>query len=201
MGNQVTKYPVRSVKLKEKGRSTLAGRKLWFDDKFGRLSTEEKGKYLGSFEDEKILVIYNDGNYEITDTELTQRFEAEKIMLIEKFHPDKVITAVYADKEKMQFTVKRFKIETSTLNSKFMFIKEGEGNMLIKVTTLEEPVLAVQIGKGAQVRRGKIKIAKMVEVMGWRAVGAKLMDLSKNIEMEWETVMNENKAPELFEES
>ena len=54
IGNQVTKYSVKSIRMKEAGKSTLAGRKLWFDDKFGRLNTEGKGKYLGSFEDEKI---------------------------------------------------------------------------------------------------------------------------------------------------
>src|SRR5436190_420056 len=67
MGNQVTKYPIKSVRFKEAGRSTLAGRKLWFDDKFGRLNTEDKGILLGSFEDEKLLVIYSEGYYEITD--------------------------------------------------------------------------------------------------------------------------------------
>jgi topoisomerase-4 subunit A len=88
LGNQVTKYPIKSVKFKEAGKATLSGRKLWFDDKFGRLSAEEKGIYLGSFEpDDRILVIYNDGNYEITDQEMTQRFDAENILLIEKFDP------------------------------------------------------------------------------------------------------------------
>ncbi|MFM9481309.1 hypothetical protein, partial [Streptomyces scabiei] len=82
MGNQVTKYPIKTVKLKEAGKSTLQGRKLWFDDKFGRLNTEEKGQYLGIFEDEKIIIFYNDGTYELTDTEITQRFEADKIALI-----------------------------------------------------------------------------------------------------------------------
>ncbi len=78
MGNQVTKYPIKAVKLKEAGRSTLAGRKLWFDDKFGRLNTEEKGQYLGSFEDEKLLVIYHDGSYELTDTEMTHVLNRRK---------------------------------------------------------------------------------------------------------------------------
>ncbi|MCB0775383.1 MAG: DNA gyrase/topoisomerase IV subunit A, partial [Chitinophagaceae bacterium] len=66
MGNTVTKYPIRNVKLKEAGVSTIAGKKLWYDDQFGRLNTDEKGEYLGSFdEDDKILVIYNDGYYEV----------------------------------------------------------------------------------------------------------------------------------------
>lgn len=198
-GNIVTKYPIRAVRFKEAGRSTLSGIKLWFDDIYGRLNTEEKGQYLGMFEDDKLLIIYNEGNYEITDTELTQRLDGDKIVLIEKFNPEKIITAVYLDNDKLQFNVKRFKIETSTLKSKFYFIKEGDGNRLETVTTETEPILAVQTGKGQQVRKAKFKIAKMVEVMGWKAVGAKLMDFSKSIEMEWEVNTKEdNNQPELF---
>ncbi len=186
MGNQVTKYPIKTVKLKEAGKSTLAGRKLWFDDKFGRLNTEEKGQYLGMFEDEKILVIYNDGSYELTDTEITQRFEPEKIALVEQFDPNKTITAVYLDADKGQYNIKRFKIETTTLKTQFLFIKEGKENRLEAVTTETEPILVVQTGRGQQVRKAKFKVAKMVEVMGWKAVGAKLTDFNKSIEMEWE---------------
>lgn len=200
-GNIVTKYPIKSVKLKEAGKSTLAGKKVWFDDQFGRLNTEEKGTFVGSFsDDEKILVIYNDGNYELTDTELTQRFEPEKVLLIEKFNPSKIVTAVYHDVDKAQYTVKRFKIETTTLKTKFLFIKEGDGNKLEAVTTEEEPILAVQTGRGAQVRKGKLKLAKIVEVMGWKAAGAKLLDYSKSVEMNWEEkTANESNQPELFE--
>ncbi|HJV19448.1 MAG TPA: DNA gyrase/topoisomerase IV subunit A [Sediminibacterium sp.] len=198
MGNQVTKYPIKAVKLKEAGKSTLAGRKLWFDDKFGRLNTEEKGKYLGSFEDEKIIVFYKDGTYELTDTEITQRFEPDQVMLIEQFDPNRVITAVYLDQDKNQYNIKRFKIETSTLKTQFLFIKEGTGNRLEAVSTEDEPILVVQTGRGQQVRKAKFKVAKMVEVMGWKAVGAKLTDYSKTIEMEWEQTTQTGVAPELF---
>src|SRR5688572_2916624 len=39
-GITVTKYPIKSdgVKLKEAGKSTIAGKKLWYDDQFGRLN-------------------------------------------------------------------------------------------------------------------------------------------------------------------
>jgi topoisomerase-4 subunit A len=200
MGNQVTKYPIKTVKFKEAGKSTLAGRKLWFDDKFGRLNTEEKGQYLGSFEDEKIIVFYIDGSYELTDTEATQRFDPERIVLIEKFDPEKIISAVYLDNDRGQYNIKRFRIETTTLKSQFSFIKEGAGNKLEAVTTEPEPILVVQTGRGQQVRKAKFKVAKMVEVMGWKAVGAKLIDYSKTIEMEWEQKpKDENAQPELFE--
>jgi topoisomerase-4 subunit A len=199
IGNQVTKYAIKSVKLKEAGKSTLAGRKLWFDDKFGRLNTEEKGKYLGSFEEEKIIVFYKDGSYELTDTEIAQRFEPEQVMLIEQFNPDKTISAIYLDQEKNQYNIKRFKIETSTLKTKFLFIKEGKGNRLEAVSTHNEPVLIVQTGRGQTIRTAKFKVAKMVEVMGWKAVGAKLTDFSKTIEMTWEPPSKKDKAQtELF---
>jgi len=200
IGNQVTKYPIKSVKFKEAGKSTLDAKKLWFDNKFGRLNTEEKGEYLGKFDaEDRILVIFNDGNYEITDQELTQRFDAEKILLIEKFRADKVITAVYLDNEKLQYNIKRFKIETTTLKSKFFFIKEGKDNRLETVTTYQEPLLIVHSGRGQLVRSAKFKVNKMVDVMGWKAVGAKLTDYSKSVQMEWEKKHDEDNAqPELF---
>lgn len=199
MGNQVTKYAIKSVKFKEAGRSTLSAKKLWFDTQFGRLNSEQKGEYLGSFDPEdKVLVFYNDGNYEITDQELTQKIDAEKVLLIEKFSAEKIVSAIYLDKKNLQYNAKRFKIETTTLRNKFLFIKEGEGNVLEAVTTDAEPILAVQQGRGDQVRKGKFKIAKVVEVMGWKAVGAKLLDFSKSVKMEWEKKAGTDNQPELF---
>lgn len=199
MGNQVTKYPVKSVKFKEAGKSTLAAKKLWFDDKFGRLSADEKGQYLGSFEaEDRILIFYKDGSYEITDQELTQRIDPEKVLAIQKFNPEKIVTAVYLDKEKLQYNIKRFKIETTTLHNHFSFIKEGEGNYLEAVSTDDEPILAVQSGRGDQVRKAKFKVVKLVEVMGWKAVGAKLVDFSKSLKMEWEKSKDDKNQPELF---
>lgn len=199
IGNQVTKYPIRSVKLKEAGKSTLSGRKLWFDDTVGRLNTDEKGTYLGVFTDEKILVIYEEGAYELRNTELTQRFDIDKMVHIEKFDPEKIITAIYYDNEKLQFTVKRFKIETTSLDTKFTFIKEGEGNRLEAVTTAEEPVAIIKSGRGAQQKTEKVNIAKFIDVTGWKAIGTKLVDYSKSTTIEWvEKKGNDNVQPELF---
>ncbi len=200
-GNIVTKYPIKTIKLKEAGKSTLAGRKIWFDEQFGRINVDGKGKYLGGFEgDDKVLVFYEDGTYEITDTELVQRFDAEKIKLIEKFDSSKILTAVYYDVDKIQFTVKRFKIDATTLRTKYSIIKEGKGNYLETVTSQQEPILAVQQGRGTEIRRGKLKIAKMVDVMGWKAIGAKLLDYSKSVQMHWEEQIKESSnQPELFE--
>lgn len=199
MGNQVTKYPVKAVKLKEAGKATISGRKIWFDNSFGRLNEEGKGEPIGSFNSEdRLLVIYTDGNYEITDTELTQRFDGDKIILMEKFDPEKIITAIYLDNEKMQYNVKRFKIETTTLRSKFSFIKEGDGNRLETATSDNEPVIIISSGRGAQAKTQKIKLASFVEVMGWKAVGAKLFDFNKSVGMEWDVKKKKSNQQELF---
>jgi topoisomerase-4 subunit A len=190
-GNQVTKYPLKTVKFKEAGRSTLAGRKLWYDDQFGRLNTDEKGLYLGMFEgDDKILVIYSNGTYEITDQELTQRFESDEVLLIERFIPEKIVTAIYYDGDKIQYNIKRFKIETQTLRTRFQFIKEGKDNYLEAVTSDPNPVLILKIGKGAAAETQRIKVAELIDVMGWKAVGNKLVD-KKAVEMEWEQAVEE----------
>ena len=200
LGNTVTRYPIKSVKLKEAGISTIAGKKLWFDDQFGRLNTDEKGQYLGMFDGEdKVLVFYRDGNYEVTDQELTQKLDAEKLIHIEKFNPEKVISAVYVDMKTKQFMAKRFRIETTTLKNKFLFIKEGEGNYVATVTTIAEPVLAMQQGRGAQVRKGKLKIAKIAEITNYKTVGTKLADYSKSTEMEWVKTNEDPNQTELFQ--
>ncbi len=198
IGNQVTKYPVRSVKFKEAGVATLGSIKLWFDDKFGRLNHDGKGIELGNFDaEDRVLLIYTDGTYEITDQELTQRFNPEEVMLVEKYDPEHVVTAVYLDNEKGQYNVKRFRIETNTLRQRFFFIKEGKGNVLEAVSTEVKPTLLIEQGKGSATRRSKYKIADMVDVMGWKAVGAKLIDFSKNVMMEWE-LSGDGKQKELF---
>lgn len=199
MGNTLTKYPIKAARMKTAGVSTIAGKKIWYDAQFGRLNTDAKGEYLGMFEiKDKILLVFNDGHYEITDQELTQKLENEKVILVEKFDVEKIITAVYADLEKKQYLVKRFKIETTTLKNKFFFIKEGKGNYISVVTTNQEPVLAVKQGRGDQQRKGKLKIGKITELSGWKTVGARLMDYSKSVEMEWVVANLEGQQPELF---
>lgn len=186
IGNIVTKYPIRSVKLAEKGKSTLENRKLWFDTTYGRLNEDGNGIPLGDFEgDDKLLVIYSDGSYEITGQELLQRFDPDQVKLIERFDPESVVTAVYLDGDKLQYNVKRFKIETHTLNSKFLFIKEGEKNQLMEVTTDPEPILVMQTGRGDHIKKARIKLYKVVDIMGWKAVGNKLTDYTKSDKMEW----------------
>lgn len=177
-GNQVTKYPVRQVKFKEQGRSTLEAPKIWYDEQVGRLNTDGYGRLLGSFNvEDRIVVFYKDGHYELTDFDLTNRYEREQILAIEKWVAEDPITAVYWDNDKKQFNIKRFRIETQTLKNKFLFIKEGNKNYLYFVTTHPNPTLTIMNGKkkaDAQVQ--ELKPAEYMEVTGWKAIGSRLSD-------------------------
>ncbi len=175
-GNQITKYPVKSVKLKEKGRSTLSAPKIHFDETVGRLTKDGYGRLLGNFaEDDKLIAFYKDGTYELTDLDLTMRYDASKLMLLEQFNPDKIVSAVYFDAEKGQYSVKRFRIETLTLKNRFFFIKEGAGNFLDFVTLAEDPVLILRSGKKkTELTEEEVALADIVDVAGWKSVGKRL---------------------------
>lgn len=174
-GNQVTKYPIRSVKFKEKGVSTLSGQKIWYDTEVGRLNTEERGVYIGSFEGEdKIFVAFKNGTYELTNFELTNRYDPNELVYIEKFNPEKIVSAIYFDADKKQFNAKRFKVETQTLNNKFSFIKEGAGNYLEMVTTHAEPVVLLKTGKKRNPEEEEVDLAEFVEVTSYRTVGTRI---------------------------
>lgn len=177
-GNQVTKYPVRQVKFKEQGRSTLEAPKIWYDEQVGRLNTDGYGRLLGSFNvEDRIVVFYKDGHYELTDFDLTNRYETAQILAIEKWIPEDPITAVYWDNDKKQYNIKRFKIETQTLKNKFLFIKEGNKNALYFVTVHPNPTLTIMNGKkksDAQVQ--ELKPAEYIEVTGWKTIGSRLSD-------------------------
>lgn len=178
-GNIVTKYPVRKVNFKSKGASTMGGRDIWYDPIVGRINVNQHGNYLGNFQtDDLILVIYKSGSYELTNFELTNRYEAAQVEIIEKWLPNRVITAVHYDGTNKTTYVKRFVIETRTLNKKFSFINEAKGSRLYYVTTLQHPKL--KIWKGTNMKSATVKILQLdneVEQRGWKANGNKIASL------------------------
>ena len=172
-GNQVTKYPVKSVRFKEKGRSTLSAPQIWYDDKVGRLNKDGNGKLLGRFDEkDKVIAFYKDGTYEVTDFELTNRYDADNLMLVEKFNKEKVVSAIYYDAKSKQYNAKRFVVESQTPKTKYNFIRDGEGNYLMYVTTKPEPVIIVRTGKKkTEIKEQNISLHETVDVTGWKTVG------------------------------
>ncbi len=176
-GNTITKYPVRKVDKLKSGVSTLSGMDLWFEESTGRLNKEKRGKHVGKFDgDDQILAITKGGNYKITGFDLNNRYEPEKTILVEKFNPKKVISAVYWDGESKQHFVKRFKIETNSLDKEFGFISEGIGSRLEWVTTAESPEFEIEVSKGKAKTKEKevVNLEDIIDVKGWKAMGNRL---------------------------
>ncbi|MFY7829896.1 MAG: DNA gyrase/topoisomerase IV subunit A [Flectobacillus sp.] len=178
MGNVLTKYPVRKITLKSAGVSTLGGLDIWYDPTIGRLNRDEHGKYLGNFEaKDHILVIYHDGQYELTNFELTNRYEPKEIAVLTKFVPESIITAVYFDGGSKLYYVKRFKIETTTVDKKFLFISDEKGSKLHFASVDLYPRIDLSFKKdekGASVEHEEIALDEIAEVRGWKALGTKL---------------------------
>ena len=176
-GITVTKYPVKKIDFKEAKGSTLSGLDLWFDEASGRLNKDKRGKHVGKFDgNDQILAITKSGTYRITNYELTNRYEPEKTMLVEKFNPKKAISALYVDGESKQYFVKRFLIETTTLDKEFGFISEGIGSRLEFVTTSDTPEIEVELvkGKGKDKETEVVNLEEVIDVKGWKSMGNRL---------------------------
>ncbi len=120
MGNILTKSEMHKITLKQKGVSTLGGRKVWFDSDVLRLNYDERGIYLGEFHGEdRILVVLKNGDYYTSNFDLTQHFSS-KILRIEKFKPEKVWTAALYDADQKFAYLKRFTFEDSERTLNFM---------------------------------------------------------------------------------
>ncbi|RIW15593.1 DNA gyrase/topoisomerase IV subunit A [Algoriphagus lacus] len=174
-GNILTKYPVRKIQLKMEGKSTLGGLNIYYDVVIGRLNTDQRGKLIGNFlGDDKILVCYKNGDYELTSFELTNRYEPGDVVLIEKFDPQKVISAIYYDGATKTYFVKRFLIETTTINKRFNFITDHKLSYLKVVSTEGQPQVSVTLIKGKEEEVMEYDLDMLIDVKGWKAIGNKL---------------------------
>ncbi len=176
MGNVLTKYPVRKIAFKSAGSSTLGGLDLWFDTVLGRLNRDERGLYLGNFDNgDNILVVYKDGQYELTNFDLTNRYEYKDIAILAKFNINLPISAVYYEAGIKNHFVKRFKIETTTIDKKFSFIGETKGSKLIFASLDAAPRMEVtlDLGKG-QIQKETIVLSEFIDVKGWKSLGNKV---------------------------
>ncbi|MGV4414181.1 DNA gyrase/topoisomerase IV subunit A [Chryseobacterium sp. T1] len=119
-GNLVTKYSVKKVDMKEEGVSTLAPRKIWFDESVRRLNADGRGQFLGNFKgDDKILIINIQAEAKLVTFDLMNRFDDEYLIL-EKWKPEQAVTCIYFDGEKSIYFIKRFLLENTNNVQGFM---------------------------------------------------------------------------------
>lgn len=176
-GNVISKYPIRKVEQKSLGVSTLGGVDIWIDKTVGRLNKDERGDHLGSFNTgDNILVIYKDGNYELTGFDLSHRYEFSEVFTIEKYDESKAISCVYYDGDSKEYYVKRFHIETKTEGQKFHFVSEHKKSFIAFATTASKSIINYNIlkGKNKEKIEEEIVLQDFIDIKGWRAQGNKL---------------------------
>ncbi len=119
-GNLVTKNDVARFSLKERGQSTLGGRKVWFDYDVMRLNYDGRGEYLGEFAgSDRVLVVLDSGEFYTTGFEVTNHYD-DKVLKLEKFRPKTVWTAVLDDADQGYPYIKRFTFEDSAKRQRFV---------------------------------------------------------------------------------
>jgi topoisomerase-4 subunit A len=177
IGNILTKYAVRKIIRKSVDTSNVKGIDVWYDENIGRLTTKEIGKYLGNFTpDDLILAIYNDGNYELTNTDPLNHYDIDKLLHIEQFVPERVISAVYFNAENNHYFAKRFNIETTTTGKMFRFINDNENSRLVLLSTGSRTIIKFDYieKKTGDKKNEVLELSEFVDIMGWKAVGKKL---------------------------
>ncbi len=174
-GNIVTKYPVRKISLKEKGKSTLEAQIIYYDENTGRFNTEGRGRYLGALNrGDQIISIYKSGSYEITEFDLNNRYAYEDLFFIDIFSDQDIYSAIYYEGEKKWSMAKRFKIETTTLNQKFQFISEHKDSKLYFVSKHKNPEVLITYKLKKDKIQEIITINEFVDIKGWKAIGNKI---------------------------
>ncbi len=176
-GNIVTKYPVRKVVQLEVGKSSLGALKVWIDQVSGKLNTDGRGNFLGEFDTgEKIISIYNDGQYELNDLDLNKKYDMNAIMYTGIYNEGDIISAVYYEGEKGWTMVKRFMIETTTLDNKFKFITDAVTSKLYFATLNSTPQVEYAYKVGKEKHTKTLSLADFIDVKGWKALGNRLID-------------------------
>ena len=199
-GNILTRYPIRKIVQKERGQSTLGALRLYMDEVSGRLNTDERGLFLGTFDTgDSILVLYKDGSYEMTDFELSNRYDPNEIWYIGKHKLVQVVSAVYYDGHKEWTMVKRFQIETTTKGQRFSFITDHKESKCYFATLDPEPRIKYAMRIKGQRIEGELELTTFIEVKGWKAAGNKLSD-QKLMKVEaLEVYVEEDGQTKLFE--
>lgn len=199
-GNLVTKYSVKKVDLKEEGVSTLAPRKIWFDETVRRLNADVRGTLLGNFKgDDKILTINAQGEAKLVSFDLGNRFDDDYIVL-EKWRPNQPVTCIYYDGEKDMYFIKRFLLE-NTMNVQTFMPSEHPKSFIERIIVSNNATAEIIFAKDKGKERDpeSVNIDEFIAVKGIKAIGNQFTKFKvKNINI---TIPEpEEEEPEVYEE-
>ena len=195
-GNVLTKYEVKSITLKQKGHSTLGGRKVWFDPDVLRLNYDGQGMYLGEFvEEDRILVINTNGDYYLTTFELTAHFD-QNIWRIEKFDRDKVWSLAMWNADLGFYYGKRFQLDAQ-LKVQNMLGENNESKVVV-LSDREEAQIRITFADETKPEM-EVLMSEFIDVKSPKAKGkrfstldiAKIEDITPEPEVVEEDIENE----------
>lgn len=172
-GNTLSKNDIHKISVVQKGVSTLGGRKIWFDEDVFRLNTDERGKYLGEFQgEERILVVNKNGTFYTSDFDLGNHYD-DGYLILEKYNPDTVWSAVFYDAEQQYYYLKRFRFEDSAkLNS---IIGDTEGSRLVCLSSERHPRFEIVFGGRYENRPAEVIVAdEFITEKSYKARGKRL---------------------------
>jgi topoisomerase-4 subunit A len=175
-GNILTRYAVKSIKLKMAGVSTLGGLDIYYDPVIGRLNTDKRGYLVGTFHGEDlILALYKDGTYEITNYDLANRYEPNDVIKLYKLTKNTIVSAIYFDGENQHYYAKRFQIETTSLGKKFSFLSDHPKSKLLAAAADEQVQVKIHYVKADKKEETAVyDLDMLAEVRGWKALGNRL---------------------------
>ena len=182
-GNIVSKYSINKIEFKEQGLSTLKPRKIWFDETVQRLNVDSRGELLGEFKsDDKLLIILQNVVLKTVKPDVNMHFP-EHMVSLEKWIPEKPISAIYFNGAKDRYFIKRFTAGSQNTDQKF--IPDGSKVQLEMISTEWKPVIEITFSKyGKNIRGNEIKnIEEIISVKGIKAIGNQLSSYKiKNID-------------------
>ncbi|HEX2394077.1 MAG TPA: DNA gyrase subunit A, partial [Bacteroidales bacterium] len=173
IGNILTRYPVHKIELKVKGGSTLGGKKIWWDQSVLRLNDTGKGEFLGEFSGkDRILVITRSGIIRLSGYELSIHFE-EDVIILRKYDPKEIFSAVYYDGNQKLHYLKRFHAEATEKPARFT--EEDPKIRLILLSDKYYPRLEIKFGGKHKKRESEIiEAADFIAVKSFKAKGKRL---------------------------
>ncbi|MEI6682060.1 MAG: DNA gyrase/topoisomerase IV subunit A [Bacteroidota bacterium] len=173
MGNTLTKFAVRKIEQRQEGVSTLGSLNIWYDETVQRLNTDDRGVLLGAFSGtDRIITVMQSGQYKLHSFDLSSHFD-EDMILIEKYDPEKVYTAVYQEHDTKHYYIKRFKAELS--DKKVEFVEPPDKLILFTIDAYPKLELVFDMQfktKGTEVE--EIVAHEFIGVKGIKAKGKRL---------------------------
>jgi len=173
MGNILTRNSVHRIVLKDKGISTLGGRKIWFDETVQRLNADGRGTFVGEFQgDDKILVLTKEGQYRTTNFDLSNHFE-DNLMVITKLDISKNYAAIFFDADQKYYYLKRFQFDNQPKLSSF--IGDNPESKLYKLINNEKSQIVINFGGANEGRENElVDVESFIAVKGIKARGKRL---------------------------